>query len=256
VERSDLFFMLQRPHVGDDLNVGKRESQLSYEGPHPSSWNRGRSQDGRRIWNIFFPSDCLTEPVGADPPFDTVTEPPSSFHWEESEDWAVWVLDHGLPRLPGCIGDDDAVPVSYWAGPDCGAVLFRSFAAEDEHGARDVDDTVVPFRRTTEGWVGVGGDAGGAGPLADPLSPLPVASTYAAFGGGSQVNGIMSMNGVVGTAAAWIEATDRNGVTRRRVEAPVSVIVVCFDVDHRVTLRILDTADRPLLEHTVEPGYR
>jgi hypothetical protein len=61
------------------------------------------------------------------------------------------------------------------------------------------------------------------------------------------------LTGVVGTAATAIELADGDGVTRRALDAPVSVFVVCFRFDEDVTLRILDSDDRVLLNHSVRP---
>ncbi|MGO9881371.1 MAG: hypothetical protein ACLPSM_18735 [Acidimicrobiales bacterium] len=61
------------------------------------------------------------------------------------------------------------------------------------------------------------------------------------------------MTGIVGTAATTFELADGDGVTRRALDAPVSVFVVCFHFDDDVTLRILDSDDRVLLDRSLRP---
>jgi hypothetical protein len=60
---------------------------------------------------------------------------------------------------------------------------------------------------------------------------------------------LAGLTGIVGPAAATIELSDGDGVTRRALDAPVSVFVVCFCFQDNVTLRILDSEDRLLLDH-------
>ncbi len=54
------------------------------------------------------------------------------------------------------LGEDDEVPIAFWAGPSVGAVLFRSWSwnSEDEFVTdteRDVDDDHYSYVRTDSG---------------------------------------------------------------------------------------------------------
>jgi len=181
-------------------------------------------------------------------------EPPESFGWEEADDWGDWVLDHGLAPLPAALGDGEAVPVAFWGGPQVGVVLFRSLCQrEDGDSGRDVDDSHRLYRRSLAGWEPVGDDGGASGPLLEPLSRLDVPVRHAAIRSEFRFGDLAGLTGIVGTAATTFELADGDGVTRRALDAPVSVFVVCFHFDDDVTLRILDSDDRVLLDRSLRP---
>jgi hypothetical protein len=191
------------------------------------------------------------------------SHPPSSFHFDNSDEWGAWVLDHGLPGLPAVLGEDDEVPIAYWAGRRFGVVLFRSWwsGGDDEDQdegvemERDVNTDHYCYERSDRGWESTGGGGGVAGLQADPLGPLDLPSDFAAIGGSFQDDGIAGVTGLVGRFAAVLELTsDRDRVIRRAVEAPLNQFVVCFDRVEIVTVRILNSNGRPLLERTLVPG--
>jgi hypothetical protein len=183
-------------------------------------------------------------------------DPPESFGWEDADDWGSWVLDHGLAPLPAELGDREAVPVALWVGPHLGVVLFRSLCQrEDGDSGRDVDDSHRLYRRSLAGWEPVGDDGGTSGPLLEPLSRLDVPVRHAAIRSEFRFGDLAGLTGIVGTAATTIELADGDGVTRRALEAPVSVFVVCFRFADDVTLWILDSDDRVLLNHSVRPRH-
>lgn len=183
---------------------------------------------------------------------------PPSFHYENTGDWAMWVLDHGLPMLPEELGEDDEVPIAYWAGPAFGSVLFRSWwsSAEGEvrEGEADVNDEHYSYVRTEEGWEPTGASGGTAGPEDNPLRPRPRVERLASFGGEWQEGPVRGLTGVVGSAARFIELIDSHGRTRRPVEAPLGWVVVCFDASEEVTIRVLDADDQPLHETIRSPA--
>ena len=191
--------------------------------------------------------------------------PPSSFHSDNADEWGEWVLDHGLPDMPTALAEDDEVPIACWAGRRFGVVLFRSWwsggDADDEDGIadqeRDVNTDHYSYVRSDRGWVAAGAAGGVAGPAAHPLTPLDLPSDFAAVGGSFQDGDIAGVTGLVGRSAAVLELTsDDDGNVRHAVEAPLNWFVVCFDRRKRVTLRILDSDERPLLERTLAPGER
>lgn len=183
---------------------------------------------------------------------------PPSFHYQYCDDWGVWVLDHGLPALPGSLGEDDEVPVAYWAGPTFGAVLFRSWWShpdEDEPNPQSaVNDDHHSYVRSAAGWEATGGGGGTAGSEDDPMRRALVPDRFAGFFGEWQDGPVRGVTGIVGSAARIIELGDRHGVTRDLVEAPLGLAVICFDAAEEVTIRVLDFDDRPLLEAVRTPG--
>jgi hypothetical protein len=176
---------------------------------------------------------------------------PPSFHHEYSDGWATWVLDNGLPDLPQALGEDDEVPIAYWAGPKFGAVLFRSWWSGGEEGSideeRDVNDEHYAYVRTASGWEAIGGSGGSAGPERDPLRPRAHPDRLA-YLGGEWLNGpVRGVTGSVGAAAQTIELVDQHGRTARRIEAPLGLVIVCFDALDEVMIRVLDAAGQHLL---------
>lgn len=184
--------------------------------------------------------------------------PPPSFHYEYSDDWAMWVLDHGLPATPGVLGDDDEIPIAYWKGDRLATVLFRSWASQDDDDLGlveegDVDDDHYSWVLTDGSWVPIGAGGGAGGPMRNPLARPDLAADAAYFGGdwlqGDAKGSVRGVTGAVGEGARYIELEDRHGVTRRTVEAPLGAIIVCWDAEDDVTIRVLD-ADEKVLGQT------
>ena len=212
----------------------------------------GRLRDTARSarWNDL----CV--PTGQD------AQPPS-FHYEYSDDWATWVLDHGLPELPRTLGDEDEVPIAYWAGPVVGAVLFCSWRADCEEDTpteapREIDNVHYSYVRTGTGWEPTGASGGTGGPEDKPMQPPVLPHRLAYFGGGFQESGppgsVRGRTGMVGGSARTIELVDRHGTTRRPVEAPLGWVIVCFDPEDEVTIRVLDDQGETLAETRSTPG--
>lgn len=187
------------------------------------------------------------------------TQPPS-FHRGYSRDWGLWVLEHGLPPLPPALDDEDEVPISFWTGPRCASVVFRSWShdpdeVDDETGTRFVQTQHWSLKRSRHGWQLEGG--GGTGvPMCDPMSvdvPPRHAQLHGSFGGG----GIGGVTGVVGAAAAiFVLTTVSDGTIRRPAAAPLGEFVVCFDRPERISLCILDSDGEPLLDKVLVAGPR
>jgi hypothetical protein len=189
-------------------------------------------------------------------PRDASGQPPS-FHYRHCDIWARWVLERGLPALPTTLGADDEVPVTYWAGPAVGTVLFRSWwsRGDDDAGVEGgVNNDHYSYVRTDAEWRSTGGGGVTAGPEEDPMQARHYPDRFAAFFGDWQDGCVRGASGAVGRSAQTIELADRHGVTRRRVDAPLGLVVVCFDADDEVAIRVLDQEDRALLEVTRTPG--
>ena len=163
--------------------------------------------------------------------------PPPSFHYDYSDDWAMWVLDHGLPAMPEALGDDDEVPIAYWRGDRFATVLFRSWASisedvqEPAERAR-VDDDHYSWVLTETGWVPITAGGGAGGPVRDPMVRPDLPADTASFGDdwlqGDDKGSVRGVTGTVGEKARYIAATDRHGMTRRPVEALLAAIIVCW----------------------------
>jgi hypothetical protein len=181
------------------------------------------------------------------------TKPPS-FHYDYFDDWALWVLDHGLPDLPDVLGEDDEVPIAYWAGPVFGTVLFRSWWTRGEEippfegEDKEVNTDHYSYIRTHTGWEASGTGGGTAGPEADPMVPRPGLDHLTYFWSGWQEGPVGGVTGHVGVSARTIEVADSHGTNRKPVEAPLGVVVVCFDARDEVTIRVLDADDQLLAE--------
>lgn len=188
-----------------------------------------------------------------------LTVRPYGFDIQRQEEWSRWVLEHGLPELPGdpVIGLGEAIPVSFWIGPDTAAVLHvrmppAEWRNDDEDPFAECD--VEYFVRTEDGWEGLGG--GGSGPTADPpLARVEVPPRYVALdgvtAGSADETGVTALYGEVGTAASVIEVHQAGRVTRRPVSAPIGLQVVCAHVAEPFTVRVLDDRGEPLaaIEH-------
>src|SRR4051794_3921658 len=103
---------------------------------------------------------------------------PESFDTDLAAQWSRWVLDHGLPELPGSdLGVGESVPVAYWIAPTTAAVLhIRRVPVEDDerpHTETDVD----LFCLVDAHWETWGG-GGGGWPDESPLARLPVAPNH------------------------------------------------------------------------------
>jgi hypothetical protein len=206
------------------------------------------------------PGSCFTRCVAA--------SPPRSFHNQYTHDWALWVLEHGLPELPTVLDDDDEVPIAYWAGLRCASVIFRSWweplVDDFPEGwslplGREVNTEHYSYRRSSRGWVATGSTGGEAGPIGDPLAPASVQPRDAHVGGGFVEGGIdggvAGVVGIAGGEANLIELkVDGEAPMRRSLQAPLRWFVVCFEPSDSGTLRVLDGQDRPLFEQAFFPG--
>lgn len=188
---------------------------------------------------------------------------PESFDVERQEDWSRWVLEQGLPEFPGnqSIRVGEAVPVSYWVGPDTAAVLHvrippADWRDEDEEPSAEYD--VECFVRTDDGWDCLGG--GGSGPAPEPpLARVDVPPRYAALdgvvAGSAGETGVTARYGEVGTAASVVELHQAGRVTRRPVSAPIGLQVVSGHHAEPFTVRVLDDRGEPLAEIDHPAGW-
>ena len=182
---------------------------------------------------------------------------PESFHYQNCDYWGTWVLGHGLPALPDLLGEDDEVPVASWAGPIYGAVLFRSWWSASEEHSTDVEPAVADneycYVRTESGWQPLGTGSGSAGASGDPMRGRTYPERFAYFDSEWQGGPVRGLTGAVGAAARTIEVLTTSGPTRRSIDGPLGLVIVCFDALEQATIQVLDADDQPLLETNVTP---
>jgi hypothetical protein len=184
---------------------------------------------------------------------------PGSFDEKLMTEWSLWVLDHGLPPLPDRVASGESVPIAYWAGPLIGVVLHvQGTSADPDNGEPARFETDIEcFRRADDHWEGVNARGGTDWPLGASPARMQVARGHVSFGGEMLATGdgpaCAAVDGVVGTDATWIETTDHTGTVRRRVEAPLGVVVVGVPADRPVTIRVLGHDDNELGGHTLDP---
>ena len=192
-------------------------------------------------------------------------EPPS-FDGDWYDNWNSWVLDHGLPRLPPTLGDDDAVPVARWVGPRFGAVLLVDWGgdADDEEG-RYLSSEIEVFRRVGDRWEPPA--SGGGGGWFDPPFVRPdIPADYAMLGhfhdGGGPLQGpseqhpawrYSSAYGFTGTAAETVEVEDEDGTMKAPIESPLGVFIVVSDATQRAVVRVRRGDGTILLEQQFSP---
>jgi hypothetical protein len=180
---------------------------------------------------------------------------PASFAGEMCEQWSRWVLENGLPPLPGSeLAIGESVPVAYWIGPTTAAVLHVSRTRYEEDDEVLTETDIDLFCWVDGRWEGFGG--GGGGWYDDsPLERRALARHYVDLGGmngGSNgFVGCKALSGEVGTDAATAEVNQAGQITRRAVEAPVGLFVVCGEYYEPFTVRVMN-ADGDLLAEIEE----
>jgi hypothetical protein len=178
-------------------------------------------------------------------------ERPASFDEEFMQDWSLWVLDHGLPALPGTLGANDSVPVARWVGPRWGGVFHVNWWRSDQPGEPDEPDCDIEvFRRGESDWEPASG-SGGSNWYSPPLSRPQVPPRYAAFGGTTYNGGeggwwCCALDGLVGVEADTVEVEDADGLTKNRLESQLGVVLVAVDGTRPATIRVRDSAGEVL----------
>lgn len=165
--------------------------------------------------------------------------------------------DNGLPELPrGPIALGDSVPVAYWVGPRTAAVLHL-YRAQDEGAPEPHTGTDLRLlARVGDGWEYRGGARTRS--EAEPLEPQVPAREVRLDGvtcnwWTADDDGRKALRLQVGVDAAVAEVEQFGEVTRRPVEAPTGLFVVCVVADAACTVRVLDR-DGGLLAEIDEPA--
>ena len=176
---------------------------------------------------------------------------PNSFAEDRMSEWSLWVLDNGLPHLPDAVRVGESVPVAYWAGPEVGAVLHRTWAWTDDHLDDLVSDNIQCFKRDSEGWIEAGAEGGSSGGTDGRLTRLQTEPTVAHITGKftAEQDGWVccSIDGFAGTGIAQVEVHDSDGVTRRPHDSPLGVFIAATGDRSGAAVVLLDGENREVL---------
>ncbi len=176
--------------------------------------------------------------------------PPESYDEEFIDEWAAWVLDHGLPASRHVPAVGEACPIARWRGPELGAVLF---VAWDGDGSSLIGDVQV-LRRHDSGWEASGG-SGGAGWFDPPYTrPSGIAAEHVdliSWGGfeSSPDWRFERAYGIAGSAACWVEVFSNGVSTRFPIEVDYGAFVVAWDPSVTAEVRVLDRTGGTLWSH-------
>jgi hypothetical protein len=171
---------------------------------------------------------------------------PPSFDGDYIGEWSEWVLENGLPDLPGCVGVDEAVPVAFWRAGDWAAVLNLQSVAPDlpwEVNA-SLESELLRFHALGRGWE-MSNASGGTSwsddvTLARPLElgPREVICT------GSGLSGDVgwacrTLNGMAGTDATAVEVRQGGRRLGQRIDSTIGAWVAAFDASRPAEVRVL-----------------
>lgn len=184
---------------------------------------------------------------------------PESFDADLAVQWSRWVLDHGLPEVPGSeLSVGESVPVAYWIGPSTAAVLHIR-RVQDEDDECPLTETDIDLFCLVDGNWKTWGSGGRR--LAGRVTAGPV-------GGGAESRGprrdeqrcgrgrgCKALWGSVGTEAVMAEVRQASQLTRRPVEAPVGAFVVCGEYAKPFTVRVLNAHGDVLAEVEEPAGF-
>ena len=180
---------------------------------------------------------------------------PDSFDDELQEDWSRWVIEHGLPDMPESeLAADQSVPVAYWVGPRTAAVAHIMRGREELQDEPETYAAWFFFYRVDGTWMSAGNGAmqwRQVAPLARVDLPPDHVDLRPSTGAGC-----LALSGEVGSAAAVIEAVQAEEVSRRPIEAPTGLIVVCGDSTKPFTVRILGADGMVLAEIDAHVAWR
>jgi hypothetical protein len=181
---------------------------------------------------------------------------PGSFAHHLTEDWSLWVLDHGLPQLPRELQRDSAVPIARWSGPEFGAVLFVSRYHHDAEDQDVVDSDVYPYRRSDSGWDASWGAGGGSWlepPLQRPDVPPRSVDLFHFHSSGSDGWRSCVAYGIAGTRASTVTVTSLGSRSSSSLESPIGAFVVAADASVAASVTVLDANGGLLFEREFSP---
>ena len=172
--------------------------------------------------------------------------PPPSFDEELSEDWGLWVLEHGFPEFPPVLMRGQSVPVARYVGRDLASVMYLEWHwGNDDPSEDSVDTMFTTYFRTGDGWKSAG-DRGGSSWPDDAFQSVVVPHCVIAdlHHGVGDVGTAM---GMVTSEAAFLEVRQNGDTHTSRIVAPMNLITVTVKADVRATVRVLDHEGHELL---------
>lgn len=167
---------------------------------------------------------------------------PVDFSNANSDTWARWVLEHGLPDLPETIDMDESVPVAYWRGDTIAAVLFVRRWLDgrpddllpdekwDEEELTDMDAGL--FKLVNGEWTPFGGGGGNwhcEAALTAPVLGPDEFSLSGMYGAGDEKSQWLAIYGYLGENIAYLEVEQDGAIRRRPADAPLRAAVVALE---------------------------
>jgi hypothetical protein len=181
---------------------------------------------------------------------------PPSFHAELRDDWSLWVIENGLPKPPASeLRTGESVPVACWVGPRTAAVAHVERSKETWDDEPRTDALVDLFYRVDDSWMRAG-HGGSDWREESPLFPVDVPPARVDLATVSTGAGCLALSGEVGSAAAVVEVIQGDEVTRRPIEAPAGLLVVCGDSTQPLAVRILDVGGSVLCEIDAHAAWK
>ena len=194
--------------------------------------------------------------------WDASAVQPRGFDARSGRMWDEWVLDNGLPELPAGLMEGQSVPIAYWSGPECGAVVslidcdHDPYCGPEEHYVTDVRC----FRRLADSWEVARGSTGTEweGGVSTHVE-LP--DDHVTFDGPCMTTGwdfewcCFTVTGFAGRDAVWIELIQPGMTIRRPINSPTGLFVVALSAVRPAEIIVLD-ADREVRGSYLVPTPR
>ncbi len=176
---------------------------------------------------------------------------PGSFDESLMTEWSLWVLDHGLPRLPTTVEVGQTVPIARFVGVRFAAVMHVQWVWSESHENDYISTETELFFRLGDTWDPADG-SGGASWFDPPFQRPPSIGArevhgFTQTGSVGRGGSCQSIEGIAGVEATHIEVIDRDGTMRRPIESAFGAFIACTDGDHEAILRVLDQAGNALL---------
>ena len=182
-----------------------------------------------------------------------VDGPPPSFDEHLSDDWGIWVLQHGFPPFPLVLLRGEAVPVARYVGHDLASVMDLDWSWGNDNAAEDcVRTNFSTFYRSGDIWVPAG-DRGGTG-WDDPTFQPVLVDRCVIWDPHHGCGDVWTSLGMVTPDAAHVEVRQLGVIHTTPIVAPLNLITVTVRDDAPAIARVLDAQGRELLSKVLVAG--
>lgn len=157
---------------------------------------------------------------------------PASFDEASMSDWSIWVLGHGLPKLPMKVRHGEAIPVACWAGTSSGTVLYVTWREFDEDDGPYLDTEVELLVPTPSGWDLLPCGGGSNWTAANLGRPAWIAPDEVHIGGSQSCRAnfddgrYTAIEGFVGQNVGSIELRAEGRLEQRPIDSPIGAFIV------------------------------